>query len=104
LSKGKLLLKICLAIQKKLFLSHFLVVLLVSSSIGTYFYLSAAESLMASLKTRLQNSAAMISQVVDAGRLTEIKGPKDIRSPVYLELLQLLRSLRKLIRTSPSFT
>ena len=89
------MLKICLAIQKKLFLSHFLVVLLVSGSIGTYFYLSAAESLMASLKTRLQNSAAMISQVVDAGRLTEIKGPKDIRSPVYLEMLQLLRSFKE---------
>jgi diguanylate cyclase (GGDEF)-like protein len=95
LSKGKLVLKIRLAIQKKLFLSHFLAVLLVSGSIGTYFYLSAADSLMASLKNRLQNSAAMISQVVDAGPLTEIKGPQDIQTPVYRELLHLLRSFKK---------
>jgi diguanylate cyclase (GGDEF)-like protein len=95
LSKGKPLPKIRLAIQKKLFLSHFLAVLLVSGSIGAYFYLSAANSLMASLKNRLQNSAAMISQTVDAGRLTEIKGPKDIQTPVYQELLHLLRSLKK---------
>ncbi len=87
--------KIRLAIQKKLFLSHFLVALLVSGSIGTYFYLNAAESLMDSLKNRLQNSAAMISQTVDAGRLTEIKSPKDIESPVYRELLHLLRSFKK---------
>jgi diguanylate cyclase (GGDEF)-like protein len=87
--------KIRLAIQKKLFLSHFLVALLVSGSIGTYFYLSAAESLMNSLKNRLQNSAGMISQTVDAGRLTEIRGPKDIQTPVYRELLHLLRSFKK---------
>jgi diguanylate cyclase (GGDEF)-like protein len=89
------LLKIRLAIQKKLFLSHFLAVLLVSGSIGTYFYLSAADSLMASLKNRLQNSAAMISQVVDAGPLTAIKGPQDIQTPIYRELLRLLRSFKK---------
>ena len=87
--------KIRLAIQKKLFLSHFLAVLLVSGSIGTYFYLSAADSLMASLKNRLQNGAAMISQAVDAGRLREIKGPQDIQTPVYRELLHLLRSFKK---------
>ncbi len=84
-----------LAIQKKFFLSHFLVVLLVSGSTGTYFYLSAADSLMASLKNRLQNSAAMISQAVDAGRLTKIKGPEDTQTPVYRELLHLLRTFKK---------
>ena len=84
-----------LAIQKKLFLSHFLVVLLVSGSIGTYLYLSAAHSLMAGLQNRLQNSAAMISQAVDAGRLRDIRGPQDIQTPVYQELLQLLRSFKK---------
>lgn len=87
--------KIRLAIQKKLFLSHFLAVLVVSGSIGTYFYLSAADSLMASLKNRLQYGAAMISQAVDAGRLTEIKNPQDIQTPVYRELLHLLRSFKK---------
>ncbi len=87
--------KIRLAIQKKLFLSHFLVALLVSGVLGTYLFLSAADSLMASLKNRLQNSAAMISQAVDAGRLTEIKGPKDIQTPVYLEMQHLLRSFKK---------
>ena len=50
---------------------------------------------MSSLKNRLQNSAAMVSQAVDAGPLAEIKRPEDVQAPVYRELLQLLRSFKK---------
>ena len=46
--------KINLQIHKKLFLSHFLAVLLVSGSIGTYFYLSAEDSLINNLQDRLK--------------------------------------------------
>ncbi len=82
-------------IGRKLFLSHFLAVFLVSGSIGTYFYLSAYASLLNSLQTRLRSSAALISQTLDARTLAEIKGPADTARPVYRETLDLLRSIKK---------
>jgi diguanylate cyclase (GGDEF)-like protein len=87
-----------LPIQRKLFLSHFALVLLVFGSIGTYFYLSAAESLMNSLRSRLQNSAALISQTIDAKDLDAIREESDQQLPVYQEKLELLRMFR---RTNP---
>ena len=83
-----------LPIQRKLFLSHFVVVLLVSGSIGTYFYLSAADSLMSSLKARLQNSAALVSQALNAKDLDAIREESDQQLPVYQEYLELLRTFR----------
>ena len=50
-----------LSIFSKLFLSHFAAIVLVSGSVG-YFYFSAIENLMQALRSRLQNSAALISQ------------------------------------------
>ena len=50
----------------KLFLSHILAVLLVSGSVGTFFYVRAMDNLMRSLQSRLQNSAALLSQTIDA--------------------------------------
>jgi diguanylate cyclase (GGDEF)-like protein len=87
--------KIAMPIGKKLFLSHFLAILLVSGSIGTYFYLSAYESLMHSLQSRLQSSAAMISQALDARDLSRINRTEDRTLPVYRETLDLLRSIKK---------
>jgi hypothetical protein len=82
------------SVGRKLFLSHLLAVILVSGSIGTYFYLSAVRSLMHSLKTRLQNSAALVSQVMDASGLDGITGPEAAKSPAYQEYLRLLRDFR----------
>jgi signal transduction histidine kinase len=87
-----------LPIRRKLFFSHFLAVLLVSGSIGTYFYFSAIESLLISLQLRLQNSAALISQVLDATELDEIRGQSDVNRPVYRKYLNMLRTVR---RTNP---
>lgn len=83
------------SISAKLLLSHFLAVVLVSGSIGTYFYLSATDSLMAALQSRLLNSAALISQVLDAEPLEAIRGPADMESPVYAEHLALLREFQR---------
>lgn len=83
-----------LPIRRKLFFSHFLAVLLVSGSIGTYFYFSAAESLMSNLQTRLQSSAALISQALDAGELSGIRGPQDITTAAYQHHLGMLRLFR----------
>ncbi len=85
-----------LSLRAKLFLSHLLAVLFVSGSIGTYFYTSAVQSLMNGLKERLQASAALISQTIDAERLRGIRGPADIRDPVYQEYLDHLRTLRRM--------
>jgi hypothetical protein len=45
-----------LSTRNKLFLSHFLAVVLVSGSIGSYFYASAIDNLKHSLQSRLMNS------------------------------------------------
>lgn len=85
-------------IKRKIFISHFLAVFLVSGSIGTFFYLSAMSSLMNNLKSRLMNSAALVSQVIDARDIREIRAPKDVSLPAYQNNLTRLRALR---RTNP---
>jgi diguanylate cyclase (GGDEF)-like protein len=87
--------RIHLPIQKKLFFSHFLAVLLVSGSIGTFFYLSAVDSLINNLQDRLKYSAAIISQTVDAARIQNIRKQSDSSLPEYQEYLGLLRAFRK---------
>lgn len=79
----------------KLFLSHFLAVFLVSGSVGTFFYRQATDSLMRSLRSRLQNSAALLSVSIPAAEMDEIRGPDDVQKPVYLANLSKLRHLRQ---------
>lgn len=85
-----------MSVRVKLFLSHLLAVLLVSGSIGIYFYSSAAESLSDSLKERLRSSAALISQTMDATTLKSIRAPEDVNKPEYVETLETLRGLSRM--------
>ena len=87
--------KIMASIQKKLFLSHFLAVILVSGSIGTYFFHSAYASLKHNLQTRLKSSAALISRTLDAAEIAAIRTPEDVHLPVYARYLAKMRSLRQ---------
>ncbi len=87
-----------LSTHTKLFLSHFTAILLVSGSIGTYFYSSAIDSLMSSLKSRLKNSAALISQSIDATDLDTIRDADDMTSPGYVERVA---HLRNYVRANP---
>jgi diguanylate cyclase (GGDEF)-like protein len=87
--------KIDLPIKRKLFFSHFLAVILVSGSIGSFFYLNAVESLINNLQDRLKYSAALISQAVDARRLEKIQTRSDTVQPEYQEYLDMLRTFRK---------
>ena len=82
-------------IQKKLFYSHFLAVVLVSGSIGTYFYHSATSTLFKQLQNRLMNSAALISQALDANEIEGIRERKDVSLPVYQNYLKKLREFQK---------
>ncbi len=79
----------------KLFLSHFIAVILVSGSIGAYFYINAIGSLKQSLRSRLQNSAALLSQSIDARQLDAIRTPADVRLEAYQSTLYNLRRLRR---------
>lgn len=79
----------------KLFISHFMAVLLVSGSIGTFFYYNAMHSLMQSLRSRLQNSAALLSQSIDAREMETIRTEADTQSPIYRDTLEKLRRLRR---------
>ncbi|MBM9616008.1 diguanylate cyclase [Desulfobulbus rhabdoformis] len=85
-----------ISIRLKLFFSHALAVLLVSGSIGTYFYTSAADSLLTGLQERLQSSAALISQMIDANSLRDIATEADTAKTQYLKPLEQLRQLRRM--------
>ena len=79
----------------KLFLSHFIAVLLVSGSVGTFFYFNAIDSLMQSLRSRLQNSASLLSQNIDARDLESVRTPADVEQAAYRTTLDKLRRLRR---------
>lgn len=83
-----------LSIQRKLLASHFLAVLLVSGSIGTFFYIGAYDSLKYSLQTRLQSSAALLSQIIDARDLHGLDHPAAVSNQTYLAVLARLRQCR----------
>ncbi len=82
----------------KLFISHILAVLLVSGSVGTFFYMRALDNLMRSHQSRLKNSAALLSQTLDARDLHEVRSAEDVHAPAYLDALQKMRRVR---RTNP---
>ena len=87
-----------LSTRNKLFLSHFLAVVLVSGSIGSYFYASAIDNLKHSLQSRLMNSAAILSEVFSADELTGLNTSADTRKPQYQALLG---RIRRLAATNP---
>ena len=74
--------------RSKLFLSHFLAIVLVSGSIGTYFYTSAIDNLERSLQSRLLNSAAILSKVFSASQLAALDSPDDIATESYRSCAQ----------------
>ncbi len=79
--------------RQKLFFSHFLAIVLVSGSIGSYFYQSAIDSLLGSLQTRLQYSAALLSRSVSPATLDQIMTAADMESVAYRDGVTLLREL-----------
>ncbi|MDY0226393.1 MAG: diguanylate cyclase [Desulfomicrobium apsheronum] len=85
-----------ISVRTKLFLSHILIVVFIAGTAGTYFYLSAVESLMNGLKERLQASAGLISQTLDAEVLRHIRAEEDTASPEYAATLDQLRTLKRM--------
>lgn len=81
-----------LTIRAKLFLSHFFAIMFVSGSIGSYFYGSAIENLENSLKSRLRNSAALLSKSFNTNELDLIQSELDKSLPEYEKNLQLIVS------------
>jgi len=78
---------------KKLFLSHFLAIILVSGSIGSYFYQNAMDNLLGSLQARLKYSAALLSTAVDPDELDQIVSPADKTREIYKKGVAHLREL-----------
>jgi diguanylate cyclase (GGDEF)-like protein len=79
-------------IQTKLFFSHFAAIILVSGSVGTYFYESAIDSLVEALRSRLQNSAALVSQGLSVEGLDAVRTPDDRDGEVYRQGVDALRN------------
>ena len=82
----------------KLFLSHLVAVFLVSGSVGTFFYVRAMDNLMRSLQSRLQNSAALLSETLDARELAGVRTAADVDQAAYRDALEKVRRVR---RTNP---
>lgn len=82
-----------LSIRRKLFLSHVLAVLLVSGSVGSFFFWTAVRSLTENIQARLESTAALTGQILDAAELGHIRGAADLTNPVYQRNLALLRDL-----------
>ena len=82
----------------KLFLSHLAAVFLVSGSVGTFFYVRAMDNLVRSLQSRLQNSAALLSETLDARELENIRTAADVDQAAYRDALEKVRRVR---RTNP---
>ncbi len=81
--------------SSKLFISHIVAVFLVSGSVGTFFYFRAMDNLMRSLQSRLQNSAALLSQSIDARELDVIQSADDIHLDIYKDTLEKMRRVRR---------
>ena len=86
---------------KKLFLSHFLAIILVSGSIGTYFYQNAIDNLLESVQARLKYSAALLGSSVDASDFDQIKSPADKNLESYQKGVAQLRELVKIAAGFP---
>lgn len=78
---------------KKLFLSHFLAIVMVSGSIGTYFYQNAIDSLLDSVQARLKYSAALLGNSVDVSDLDQVTSPADKTRESYKKGVAHLREL-----------
>ncbi len=81
------------SIRIKFFLSHFIAILLVSGSIGSYFYQSALEDLTNSLKSRLKYSAAILSHSFTPSELDLIHDASVVDSQSFQTLLTKIRDL-----------
>jgi HAMP domain-containing protein len=90
--------RVRLRYSTKLFLSHLLAVFLISGSVGTVFYVRAMDNLIRSLQSRLQNSAALLSQTIDARNLQVIQSAEDTQLAIYQDTLEKIRRVR---RTNP---
>jgi diguanylate cyclase (GGDEF)-like protein len=82
-----------LSTGKKLFLSHFVAIILVSGSIGSYFYQNAIDNLLGSLQARLKYSAALLSTSVDPAELDQIVSPAEKGLDSYKKGVAHLREL-----------
>ncbi|AOS43376.1 putative diguanylate cyclase YdaM [Lacunisphaera limnophila] len=79
--------------RQKLFFSHFLAVVLVSGSIGSYFYQSAIDTLLGSLQARLQYSTGLLSRTFSPTELDQLLTVADKDNPAYREGITRLREL-----------
>ncbi len=87
-----------LTIQSKLFFSHFAAIILISGSVGTYFYQSAIDNLTQALRSRLQNSAALVSHGLNVQSLDQIRAVEDMNTAAYKEGVE---SLRDFVKANP---
>ncbi|MEJ2406645.1 MAG: HAMP domain-containing protein, partial [Candidatus Thiodiazotropha sp.] len=70
-------------------------IILISGSVGTYFYHSAIDNLTQALRSRLQNSAALISHGLAVENLDQIRSAEDVEKTIYKKGVAALRDFVK---------
>jgi hypothetical protein len=85
-----------LNISTRLFLSHFLVVLLICGTAGTYLYNTAYEESFNQIRTRLLSSALLVSDTLEAFNFSihRLRKPQDSNIGEYQDILLLLREIK----------
>ncbi len=87
-----------MTIQKKLFVSHFLVVLLVIVGAGGYFYFSVVQHLTEKLRDQLSLFAGAVTTCVDVDELDAIQNLHDTKRLEYRDCLRRLREFKHINR------
>jgi len=77
---------------QKFFLSHLMVLLLFMLISGSYFYYSAQDSIMDSLRSRLSHSAALLSRTFNIQELDTFRNKEALATTTYQTNIQKIRS------------
>jgi diguanylate cyclase (GGDEF)-like protein len=82
-----------LTFRGRLFLSHFLTAVSVSAVVLAVFYVTAVQSLSATSRSRVADTAALIGQTLDATELAAVEPASDHAHPTYQRYLSRLHHL-----------
>lgn len=89
--------KVKFNISTRLFLSHFLVVVLICGTAGTYLYRTAYEEAFNQIRARLLSSALLVSDSLEpySKKLQDLRKPEDSNLESYQNILKFLRQIKK---------
>lgn len=82
-------------ITLKFFLGIFLVIIIVSSTAGPYFFFHSVEAVLEALRDQLKNTAASSAEIISGDDVEKIQTIEDAQTPLYRRLQGLLDRIMK---------